>query len=62
MGMLFQDKLKEYDLRSLRVGITGGSPMPPELFAEFAGDMAMWGLTNARTVPVKARLSERFPF
>jgi len=35
MGMLFHDKLKEYNLSSLRFGITGGSPMPSELFAEF---------------------------
>ncbi|MHB8137164.1 MAG: AMP-binding protein [Smithellaceae bacterium] len=35
MGMLFHEKLKEFDLSSLRFGITGGSPMPPELFAEF---------------------------
>jgi long-chain acyl-CoA synthetase len=35
MGMVFHDKRAEYDLRSLRFGITGGSAMPPELFAEF---------------------------
>lgn len=35
MGMLFSDKLKNYDLSSLRVGITGGSATPPELFAEY---------------------------
>ena len=35
MGMLFHEKLKEFDLSSLRFAITGGSTMPPELFAEF---------------------------
>lgn len=35
IGMLFHEKLKEFDLSSLRFAITGGSPMPPELFAEF---------------------------
>jgi len=35
MGMLFHEKLKEFDLSSLRFAITGGSPMPPELFSEF---------------------------
>lgn len=35
MGMVFHDKLKDYNLRSLRFGITGGSAMPSELFAEF---------------------------
>jgi len=35
MGMVFHDKLKDYNLSSLRLGITGGSAMPPELFSEF---------------------------
>ncbi len=35
MGMLFSDKLGDYDLSSLRFGITGGSATPPELFAEY---------------------------
>jgi long-chain acyl-CoA synthetase len=34
MGMLFAEKLKDYDLSSMRLGITGGSAMPPELFTE----------------------------
>ncbi len=51
MGMLFHDKLKDYDLSSLRVGITGGSPMPPELFAEFEKHLGIqvlegYGLTE----------------
>jgi long-chain acyl-CoA synthetase len=51
MGMLFHDKLKEYDLSSLRFGITGGSPMPPELFAEFEKHLGIqvlegYGLTE----------------
>jgi len=51
MGMLFHDKLKEYNLSSLRVGITGGSPMPPELFAEFEKHLGIqvlegYGLTE----------------
>lgn len=51
MGMLFHDKLKDFDLRSLRVGITGGSPMPPELFAEFEKHLGIqvlegYGLTE----------------
>jgi long-chain acyl-CoA synthetase len=35
MGMMFHDKIKDYDLSSLRFGITGGSAMAPELFTEF---------------------------
>lgn len=51
MGMLFHDKLKAYDLGSLRLGITGGSPMQPELFAEFEKHLGMrvfegYGLTE----------------
>ena len=34
MGMLFFEKLKDYNLSTLRLGITGGSAMPPEIFAE----------------------------
>ncbi|HPN86364.1 MAG TPA: AMP-binding protein [Smithellaceae bacterium] len=51
MGMLFHDKLKEYNLSSLRFGITGGSPMAPELFAEFEKHLGIrvlegYGLTE----------------
>jgi long-chain acyl-CoA synthetase len=51
MGMLFHDKLKEYNLSSLRLGITGGSPMPPELFTEFEKHLGIkvlegYGLTE----------------
>ncbi|MEE9914132.1 MAG: AMP-binding protein [Deltaproteobacteria bacterium] len=51
MGMLFHDKLKEYDLSLLRFGITGGSPMPPELFSEFEKHLGIqvlegYGLTE----------------
>ncbi|KAF0154161.1 MAG: long-chain acyl-CoA synthetase [Syntrophaceae bacterium] len=51
MGMLFHDKLKEYNLSSMRFGITGGSPMPPELFAEFEKHLGIqvlegYGLTE----------------
>ena len=51
MGMLFHDKLKEYNLSSLRFGIAGGSPMPPELFAEFEKHLGIqvlegYGLTE----------------
>lgn len=51
MGMLFSDKLKDYDLTSMRFGITGGSAMPPELFAEFEKHLGMqvlegYGLTE----------------
>ena len=35
MGMMFHDKIKDYNLSSLRFGITGGSAMAPELFTEF---------------------------
>lgn len=34
MGMLFSEKLKDHDLSSMRLGITGGAAMPPELFTE----------------------------
>jgi len=51
MGMLFSDKLKDYNLSSMRFGITGGSAMPPELFAEFEKHLGMrvlegYGLTE----------------
>ncbi|MDP2854576.1 MAG: AMP-binding protein [Smithellaceae bacterium] len=51
MGMLFHDKLKEYNLSSMRFGITGGSPMSPELFAEFEKHLGIqvlegYGLTE----------------
>ena len=51
MGMLFHDKLKEYNLSSLRMGITGGSPMQPELFTEFEKHLGIrilegYGLTE----------------
>jgi long-chain acyl-CoA synthetase len=51
MGMLFHDKRAEYDLRSLRFGITGGSAMPPELFTEFEKHLGIqvlegYGLTE----------------
>ena len=51
MGMLFSDKLKDYNLSSLRLGITGGSPMPPELFAEYEKHLGIrvlegYGLTE----------------
>ena len=51
LGMLFHDKLKEYNLSSLRFGITGGSPMPPEMFAEFEKHLGIkvlegYGLTE----------------
>ncbi|MRR16666.1 MAG: long-chain fatty acid--CoA ligase [Deltaproteobacteria bacterium] len=35
MAMLFSEKRKDYDLSSLRFGITGGAATPPELFAEY---------------------------
>jgi long-chain acyl-CoA synthetase len=51
MGMLFHEKLKEYNLSSMRLGITGGSPMPPEMFAEFEKHLGIqvlegYGLTE----------------
>ena len=51
MGLLFSDKLKDYNLSSLRFGITGGSPMPPELFAEYEKHLGIrvlegYGLTE----------------
>jgi long-chain acyl-CoA synthetase len=51
MGMLFHDKLKEYNLSSMRLGITGGSPMQPELFTEFEKHLGIrvlegYGLTE----------------
>ena len=51
MGLLFSDKLKNYNLSSLRLGITGGSPMPPELFAEYEKHLGIrvlegYGLTE----------------
>ncbi|MFO7570840.1 MAG: AMP-binding protein [Smithellaceae bacterium] len=51
MGMLFHERGKEYNLRSLRLGITGGSPMPPELFAAFEKHLGIrvlegYGLTE----------------
>jgi len=51
MGMLFSDKLKDYNLSSMRFGITGGSAMPAELFAEFEKHLCMrvlegYGLTE----------------
>ncbi len=51
MGMLFHDKIKEYNLRSLRFGITGGSAMPPELFPEIENHLGIqvlegYGLTE----------------
>ena len=51
MGMLFHEKLKEADLGSLRFGITGGSPMQPELFAELEKHLGIrvlegYGLTE----------------
>lgn len=51
LAMLFSEKLKDYDLGSLRFGITGGSAMPPELFAEFTKHLGIpvlegYGLTE----------------
>jgi len=51
MGMVFHDKLKDYDLSSLRFGITGGSAMAPELFTEFEKHLGIkilegYGLTE----------------
>lgn len=51
MGMLFSDKLKDYNLSSMRFCITGGSSMPPELFAEFEKHLGVrvlegYGLTE----------------
>lgn len=51
MGMLFSDKLKDYNLNSLRLGITGGSAMPPEMFTECEKHLGMrvlegYGLTE----------------
>jgi long-chain acyl-CoA synthetase len=51
MGMLLHDKLKEYNLSSLRFGITGGSAMPPELFPEIEKHLGIqvlegYGLTE----------------
>ena len=51
MALLFSDKLKDYNLSSLRLGITGGSPMPPELFAEYEKHLGIrvlegYGLTE----------------
>jgi long-chain acyl-CoA synthetase len=51
MGMLFHEKLKEYNLSSMRFGITGGSPMPPEMFGEFEKHLGIrvlegYGLTE----------------
>ncbi len=51
MGMLFHDKIKAYNLRSLRLGITGGSVMPPELFPELEKHLGIqvlegYGLTE----------------
>jgi long-chain acyl-CoA synthetase len=51
MGMVFYDKRAEFDIRSLRFGITGGSAMPPELFVEFEKHLGIqvlegYGLTE----------------
>ena len=51
MGMIFHERCAEYDLRSLRFGITGGSAMPPELFPEFEKHLGIrvlegYGLTE----------------
>ena len=65
MGMLFHDKLKEYNLGSMRLGITGGSPMQPELFTEFEKHLGIrvlegYGLTETSpccifTIPYKVQ-------
>ena len=51
MGMIFYEKRAEYDLSSLRFGITGGSAMPPEWFPEFEKHLGIrvlegYGLTE----------------
>lgn len=51
LGMLFHDKIKDYNLASLRFGITGGSAMPPEIFSEFEKNFGIkvlegYGLTE----------------
>ena len=51
MGMVFHNKRGEYNLSSLRLGITGGSAMPPELFSEFEKHLGIqvlegYGLTE----------------
>ncbi len=51
MGMLLHERRVEYDLSSLRFGITGGSAMPPELFPEFEKHLGIrvlegYGLTE----------------
>jgi len=51
MGMLFSDKLKDYNISSMRFGITGGSSMPPAVFAECEKHLGMrvlegYGLTE----------------
>ncbi len=51
MGMLLHERRVEYDLSSLRFGITGGSAMQPELFSEFEKHLGIrvlegYGLTE----------------
>ena len=51
MGMLFYSRRAEYDLSSLRFGITGGSAMPPEYFPELEKHLGIrvlegYGLTE----------------
>jgi long-chain acyl-CoA synthetase len=63
MGMLFSDKLKDYDLGSLRLGITGGASMPAELFAELEKHLGVqvregYGLTETSPCCVFSRLDK----
>ena len=57
MGMIFHDKADQYDVRSLKFCITGGSAMPPEfipLFKEKFGVLLAEGYGLTETSPVCA--------
>jgi long-chain acyl-CoA synthetase len=61
IGMIMQEGLKKFDLGSLRLCITGGAAMPPEMFPRFEKKFAIkimegYGLTEASPVCTFSRL------